>query len=101
MRENAFSRWRGGVAECTVARMSTIVAECLGDGVRAEEIPAEASLVELGLDSVSALTLIEAVEEAFEVTIPDEDISMELFGSVATLQVYVTGLAARKPERGR
>ena len=53
-------------------RVSEIVAEQLG--VRREEVVAEASFIDdLGADSLDIVELVMAMEEKFDVEIPDED----------------------------
>ncbi|MHC3470948.1 acyl carrier protein [Streptomyces sp. 7R007] len=42
----------------------TVLAEVLGNGLRAEDIDADADLVEYGLDSLKAVSLLLGVEEA-------------------------------------
>jgi acyl carrier protein len=43
----------------------------------------------IGLDSVEALALILGIEEEFDIEIPDEALTANLFRSVATLADYV------------
>jgi acyl carrier protein len=43
----------------------------------------------LGLDSVSVLQLVGAVEEVFGITVDDTDINRDLFQSVASFAAYV------------
>ena len=43
----------------------------------------------LGIDSVTSLTLVCAVEEEFGIEVDDEDLRVELFDSVASLSAYV------------
>ena len=53
-------------------RVKKIIAEQLG--VEAEEVTPEASFVEdLGADSLDTVELVMALEEEFEIEIPDED----------------------------
>ena len=53
-------------------RVKKIVAEQLG--VKEEEVQAEASFVEdLGADSLDTVELVMALEEEFEIEIPDEE----------------------------
>jgi acyl carrier protein len=48
----------------------------------------------LGLDSLDALELALIVEENFGVSIPDEDVGRQVFGSVSVLADYIL---AHKP----
>ena len=43
----------------------------------------------IGLDSVSILEIITGIEEEFELTVEDEEISDELFESISSLIDYV------------
>ena len=53
-------------------RVSEIIVEQLG--VSAEEIKPEASFIDdLGADSLDIVELVMAMEEAFDIEIPDED----------------------------
>jgi len=62
-----------GVAMATVdERVKKIIAEQLG--VEEDEVTPEASFVEdLGADSLDTVELVMALEEEFEIEIPDED----------------------------
>jgi acyl carrier protein len=56
----------------TLAKVQSIVAEQLG--VEVAEVKAEASFQnDLGADSLDLVEVVMALEEAFEVEIPDED----------------------------
>ena len=63
----------GGIAMATVEeRVKKIIAEQLG--VEEDEVTPEASFVEdLGADSLDTVELVMALEEEFEIEIPDED----------------------------
>jgi acyl carrier protein len=50
------------------------------------------SLLDLGLDSTAILSLVVGLEEAFDVEIPDRDITLDNFGAVDSIGRY---LAAR------
>jgi acyl carrier protein len=43
----------------------------------------------IGLDSMETLTLAAGIEEEFDIHIPDEDLTVELFKNIATLGAYV------------
>jgi acyl carrier protein len=43
----------------------------------------------IGLDSVEALQLVVGLEQAFELEVPDEELNVELFESIASLAHYV------------
>lgn len=53
-------------------KVKDIVVEQLG--VNADEVTEEASFIDdLGADSLDTVELVMALEEAFEITVPDED----------------------------
>jgi acyl carrier protein len=43
----------------------------------------------IGLDSVEALQLALGLEHAFDIQIPDSDLTLELFATLGTLTAYV------------
>jgi acyl carrier protein len=54
------------------------------------DIPENARLIDdLGLDSVRIVELIVGIEDEFGVAIPDEELSLELFESVASLARFI------------
>lgn len=59
--------------------------------IEPEEINSESLLFEglIGLDSVATLELIVAIEEEFNITMTDEDITLELLYSVRSLSDYI------------
>jgi acyl carrier protein len=70
------------------------IARILEGGIATEvDVPltAETPLVEggLNLDSVNLLELVVKAEEAFGITIEDEDISAELFTTLGSLAAFV------------
>jgi len=55
-----------------------------------EELPDDLPLVEnYVLDSLDMLTLVSLVETRFGVPIPDEDVHLENFGTIARVASYV------------
>ena len=44
----------------------------------------------IGLDSLEAMALAVGIEDAFNIEIPDDDLTAELFQSIATLAHYVS-----------
>lgn len=55
------------------------------------EVAADASLQGLGVDSAALLDLIIGVEDAFEIDVPDQDVTLDNFGSVGAIRRYVVG----------
>ncbi|MDT0266099.1 phosphopantetheine-binding protein [Streptomyces sp. DSM 44915] len=53
------------------------------------EILPDASLTALGLDSMSTVALLVDVEDLFDVSLPDEDITEEAFTSAGTLWTLI------------
>jgi acyl carrier protein len=53
----------------------------------------------IGLDSVEVLALTVGIEEQFDIEIPDEHMTAELFRSIATLADYVQAALARRGGR--
>ncbi|GAA3486963.1 acyl carrier protein [Streptomyces cremeus] len=51
----------------------------------AHEIGADSSLRDLGLDSMQAIELLFAVEDTFEVTLPDDDMNDATFATAGSL----------------
>lgn len=61
-----------------------------------EELPDDLPLVEnYVLDSLDMLTLVSLIESKFVVPIPDEDVHLENFGTIARIAAYVD--LARRP----
>ena len=63
------------------------LSECEGD-------PRNADLKEAGLASVAAVRLMLEVEAAFDVTIPDSELTPENFATVASIEALVLRLKA-------
>ena len=76
------------MASSVQARVKEIVCEQLG--VSDEEVTPEASFIEdLGADSLDIVELVMALEEAFEIDIPDED--AEKIQTVQQATDYIQG----------
>ena len=63
----------------------------LGEG---DPLDPDASLAELGLDSLGVIDLLVEIEEAFEVTLPDELITAESFSTANHILALVDQAAA-------
>jgi acyl carrier protein len=59
-----------------------------------EAIAADMKLRDLGLDSMRAIELLFAVEDAFGVVIPDEQLTDATFETPGTLWAVIAGLGA-------
>lgn len=72
-------------------RIRTIVAEQLG--VDLGEITGDASILDdLGADSLDVVELVMAIEEAFDIEVPDEDV--EAMRTIGDMERYVMQHAA-------
>lgn len=70
-------------------RVKSILTEITKIGTP-ETIKNEASLInDFGMDSVQILSLISRLEEEFGITFKDRDLSIDVFGTVATLIEFV------------
>jgi len=55
------------------------------------DIEASTSLVDNGvIDSMGIIEIIDYVESNFEIKIPDEDVTLEQFGSVESIVSYIS-----------
>ena len=52
----------------------------------------------IGLDSVDALAVSAGIEEQFDIQIPDDDLTPELFESIGTLANYVVRARSSQQE---
>jgi acyl carrier protein len=69
-----------------VARIRALVAGQLG--VEADEVVPEASILDdLGADSLDVVELVMALEEEFDIEVPDQDV--EAIRTVADVESYV------------
>ncbi len=74
-----------------VERIKELIIKTLELDVKSEDIEDDELLLgsHLGLDSVSTLIIIEALEEEFDIEVEDEELTPELFESVKSLAEYV------------
>jgi len=73
-------------------RIREIVAGQLG--VESEQVIPQASILDdLGADSLDVVELVMALEEAFDIEVPDEDV--EAIRTVGDVQSYVASRVAR------
>lgn len=77
--------------DATIVRLRAVVAEQLG--VEAAEINAEANIQDdLGADSLDVVEMLMALEELFDIEIPDGD--AEHMRTIGDVERYVTGRLA-------
>jgi acyl carrier protein len=79
----------------TIRELSTIVASVLPPGSPAPS--SEDSLQERGLDSVGMVSLLAALEERFDISLPPEEIREANFSSISTLANLVLRLRSKGP----
>lgn len=71
-------------------KIKEIYAITVPTDIEKENVP-EINLIEkLNIDSILSLEILISVEDAFQITIDDEDLSPELVDSIITLSNYVS-----------
>jgi acyl carrier protein len=70
------------------------LAEPAAPGLSAAADPLTADLSEAGLSSVAAVRLMLEIEAAFDIAIPDADLTPENFASLASIEALVRRLRA-------
>lgn len=71
-------------------KLKEIYASTVPAEVEKENVP-DINLIEtLNIDSILSLEILISVEDAFQITIDDEDLSPELIDSIITLSTYVS-----------
>ena len=69
-----------------------LIVAALGLDVDPAEISDDGALFGgMELDSMATLEIVAAIEEEFGITVEDDELTVELFGSVETLAEYVAG----------
>ena len=77
-------------------RIISLVKSILQQNAITAEVDNETPLVDLGLNSVDLVNLMLSVESAFDLTIPQAEINLENFRSIASLkQLIAAQLHAR------
>lgn len=68
-----------------------ILGDALGLGERAEELAEDTALIGNipEFDSMAVVTVITALEEQFEITVDDDEVSAETFETLGTLTAFV------------
>ena len=87
------------VATALDPEFEALLRQCL-DGLVSPSAPLreDTDLTEFGVDSLIVVRLLVAVEERFEVMIPDEVITFEIFSSPGSLWTVVSGLLEASDE---
>jgi acyl carrier protein len=90
---------RGMERITTLETVRNLLAETLQLGSRAEKLnaasPLLGSLAEL--DSIAVVSVITAIEENFEVTVADDEISADTFATLGSLASFVEQKINSKP----
>ena len=75
-------------------RIKEKIVKALELDIEPSEIPDDEMLFggELGLDSISVLEVLVAIEEEFEIEIEEEDFRIEEFSSIRQLAEYIDGV---------
>ncbi|MCE9671611.1 phosphopantetheine-binding protein [Myxococcus stipitatus] len=76
-------------------RLVEVLREFLPRVAPGEPVEMSRPLSEMGLDSMSAINLMLALEGAFDISFPDELLTAETFHSPATLESTVSSLSLR------
>ena len=73
-------------------QIKRLIVAALGLDVDPAEIPDDEALFGgMELDSMATLEIVAVIEEEFGITVGDDELTVELFGSVETLAEYVAG----------
>ena len=79
------------MSACLKAQIKCLIVAALGLDIDPAEIPDDEVLFGGGmdLDSMATLEIVAAIEEGFNITVEDDELTAELFDSVETLAEYV------------
>ncbi len=79
---------KDGAVDAVVDRIRNLLSEQLGVD-RSEMKPSAKILDDLGADSLDVVELVMALEEAFDIEIPDDE--AERMNTIGDVEAYVTG----------
>jgi len=79
------------MSQTIVNQLKKIISEKLDVNLSYHEIDEKVSLFEdgLGLDSIAIVNLIVAIENEFSLSIPDDELSADLFKSINVLADFI------------
>ena len=79
------------MSACLKEQVKCLIVAALGLDIDPVEIPDDEGLFGGGmdLDSMATLEIVAAIEEAFGITVEDDELTAELFDSVEVLAEYV------------
>ncbi len=83
---------REGQASPTRERLRDLVTEILDEKQIVRPFADDETLAEIGIASIDMVTLLLAVENAFDLEVPQEEITTDMFRSVATIDSLVQRL---------
>ena len=70
-------------------RVKTILIQALELNIDPKDLNLDIPLYEIGLDSVSTLSVVVGLEDIFGIEVADEELTEDLFGSIKSLSQYV------------
>lgn len=70
-------------------RVKTILIQALELNIDPDDLDLDIPLYEIGLDSVSTLSVVVGLEDVFGIEVADEELTEDLFGSIKSLSQYV------------
>jgi len=73
----------------TQIKIRNVIIKAKNLNLKPEEIKGENIIKELGISSVDALEILIGIENEFDITINDEDLSQELVASCDNLEQYI------------
>ena len=73
-------------------RLRSLIVQSIERSTDAHTVTPDARLADLGLDSVSGLSLLLAMEEEFDVTFPEDLLTNDVFESLASLETALKAL---------
>ena len=97
----ATTPWENEVHLVMDTRLETILRRYLVLVPGGQDVPLETELPALGLDSMSALTLILELEEIFDISFPDSLLNATTFRSAKSLENAVEMLRKERDGHGR
>lgn len=77
-------------------RFESVLRPTLPDLASGVALPPDASLLDLGLDSMNMISLLVALEDEYEVSIPENRLTLETFSTARTLSMIVDELVNEK-----
>lgn len=64
------------------------------------DLAAEDDLVMVGFDSIAYVRLVSFIKATYGVAVPDADVTIEQFGTVANIAAYLEGRGVAPPDSG-